>query len=494
MRYPIVLLCLSSLLGFSTSLSSAVIRVPADQPTVQAGLNAAFAGDTVEVSAGVYSEKVIFPRSGSAGQPIILRAAPGIRPVLDGTGVTGDNMVLIDSRSHVSVIGFELRNNLGVSDGSGVRVLGSGTGIEIRDNMIHEIRGSDAMGITVYGTQPTSISNLVIADNQIFDCDPANSEALTLNGNVDGFQITGNLIRDVNNIGIDMIGGETDIQPDSTLVARNGLVRGNTVIRANSPSGFAGGIYVDGGRDIVVENNVVTESDLGIEIAAENVGVVARNVVVRNNVLYRNERAGLVFGGFNAAVGRTEDCSFTGNTLFENNTVGFDGQGIYVTGGGISEIWIQWASDNVVENNIVHAGPANIFVGSFDFGSSVNNALNYNLYFSGDPAGGEFSLNGQGFTGLASWQANTTQDANSLVADPLLVNGAAGDFHLLAGSPAIDRGNPSFTPAPGETDLDGQARLTGTAVDLGADEIAGAEIFSDGFESGGFSAWSAITP
>jgi len=57
----------------------------------------------------------------------------------------------------------------------------------------------------------------VIDGNEVYDCDPAPSEALTLNGNVDGFQVTNNVVHDVNTIGIDAIGGERDIQPDQNL-------------------------------------------------------------------------------------------------------------------------------------------------------------------------------------------------------------------------------------------------------------------------------------
>lgn len=473
------------------------IAVPAQVATIQGALDMAQDGDRVEVAAGTYFEKIIFPRSGTAGAPITLEGAAGSRPILDGTGVSGDNMVLMEDRSHLRIRGFEIRNNLGVNDGSGIRILGSGSDLEIDDNIIHEIRGDDAMGITVYGTDPQPIDDLRITNNQIYDCDPARSEALVLNGNVSNFLIEGNLVRDVNNIGIDMIGGETDIQPDPSLVVRQGVVRGNTVLRANSiyDGGYAGGIYVDGGRDIVIENNFVGGCDLGIEIGAENSGLVTENVTVRNNLIAGNEKVGIVFGGFAAAVGRANNNVFRGNTLYKNNTVGKSGQGTHFPGGGIGEIWIQFAADNVLANNLVVAGPENVFVGSFDAGSSVGNSFDYNLYFSADGAEvGDFSLNGTGYFGFTEWQTDTGNDGSSLTEDPQLVDGDGGDLHLSATSPAIDGGDPGYLPEAGERDLDGAARRVGIAVDIGADERPQEALFRDGFESGDALAWSAAVP
>jgi len=457
---------------------AATLDVPGTFSTIQAALDAAGPGDTIEVDAGVYSEKLEFTSSGtSGGGPITLQAAPGAAtpPVLDGAGVSGDNMVLVDSRSHVAVIGFEIRNNLGVNDGSGIRVIGSGTDIELRDNRIHDIRGNHAMGITVYGTDAAPIENLIIDGNEIHDCEPAQSEALTLNGNVTDFEVTDNVVRDVNSIGIDFIGGETDIQPNQNLVVRNGLVRGNTVIRANADygGGYGGGIYVDGGRDITIENNLVTGCDLGIEIGAENQGLVTDGIVVRNNVVYENEKAGLVFGGYAQSVGRADNNVFRGNTLYKNNTLGQNGQGRFFSGGGVGEIWVQFAGDNVIENNLVYAGDENVFVASYDSNSSTGNAFDHNLYFSdAGVAGGEFSLNGTFFTGFTAWTAATGNDASSVVGDPELADAGAADFHVSSTSPAVEAGNPAFVPDPSEVDLDGSPRLSGAAVDIGADEAA----------------------
>lgn len=433
-----------------------------DFTAIQPALDAAMPGDTVRVrqQAAPYAEKLVFPRSGAPGAFITLEAWPGEQPVVDGTGVPGDHLVLIESRSWVRVMGLELRNNLGLNDGSGIRITGAAAHVELRGNRIHDIRGRNAMGITVYGTEPTPISDLVIDGNEIAECDAAPSEALALNGNVDGFAVTDNVVRDVNNIGIVLIGGEQDIQPNANLVARNGVVRGNRVTRARSSygGGFAGGIYVDGGRDIVVEHNVVTESDLGLEVGAENAGIVARNITVRNNVLFANEKACLVFGGYAAGTGRVRDSRFTGNTCWGNDTLG----------AGFGELWIQYASDNLVANNVFVAS-ADLLLQS-DAGNT-GNLLDHNLWFAaGGPAAARFVWNGDEHVGFAAYRAATGQDAHSLFADPLLADPAAGDVHLTAASPAIDAGDPAFVPGAGETDLDGGARVLGPRVDLGADE------------------------
>ncbi|MBU0640494.1 MAG: hypothetical protein KKB50_16650 [Planctomycetes bacterium] len=61
--------------------------------------------------------------------------------------------------------------------------------------------------------------------------------------------------------------------------------------------------------------------------------------------------------------------------------------------------------------------------------------------------------------------------------DPLLVDPANDDYHLAAGSPCVDAGDPAFVPAPGETDMDGEYRLWDgdgddeARVDMGADEF-----------------------
>ena len=57
-----------------------------------------------------------------------------------------------------------------------------------------------------------------------------------------------------------------------------------------------------------------------------------------------------------------------------------------------------------------------------------------------------------------------------MVATPteLFVNPAGGDYHLRAGSPAIDRGTSTGAAA---TDYEGHARPQGAGYDIGHDEF-----------------------
>jgi hypothetical protein len=76
----------------------------------------------------------------------------------------------------------------------------------------------------------------------------------------------------------------------------------------------------------------------------------------------------------------------------------------------------------------------------------------------------------------ATGTAAINADAASGNHDPLFVNAAAGDFHLQAGSPAIDAGEAMLGSGESTTDLDGDPRVVaghagGGATDVGAYEF-----------------------
>jgi hypothetical protein len=57
-------------------------------------------------------------------------------------------------------------------------------------------------------------------------------------------------------------------------------------------------------------------------------------------------------------------------------------------------------------------------------------------------------------------------------ADPCFVDEANEDYHLLPVSPCIDAGDPNHPYDPSETDLDGNPRVIGGRIDMGAYEYS----------------------
>jgi hypothetical protein len=370
-------------------------------------------------------------------------------------------------------------NSLNTGDDcSGIRVEGTAATIAVTGNTIHEINGPenllvvpaqnapDGMGITIYGASAIPITGLNISQNTIYDNDNAWSENLTLNGNISGFKITNNTIHDVSNIGIDCIGGDSSIDINWTGVsaARNGIVSGNTVYNELCPygGGFAAGIYVDGGQNIVITCNISHDNDEGLEVGAELHDAKAAKITVSDNLIYHNTQVGLVFGAFDASAGVVTNCTFINNTVYDNDWND-------PTNSNEGQLCVTEASGCVVANNIFDAVGNEVLISWSPWSASkqVNDQMDYNLYnaaiaspFVWTVVTGNQSITKA--TNLAGWQALSADgiknfDAHSLFADPNFVNAAAGNFALNAGSAAIGAGT-SQTGWYDPTNFDGQTR------------------------------------
>ncbi len=69
--------------------------------------------------------------------------------------------------------------------------------------------------------------------------------------------------------------------------------------------------------------------------------------------------------------------------------------------------------------------------------------------------------------------ADLTGVNGNISMDPLFVNTAVNDYHLLDDSPCINTGDPDFAAGTDQMDLDGQVRVFASRVDMGADEYVG---------------------
>ncbi|MDF9839438.1 MULTISPECIES: right-handed parallel beta-helix repeat-containing protein [unclassified Paenibacillus] len=432
--------------------------------TLQYAADHAVPGSYIYIRAGVYNQKLHITEGGSeTAGPVTFSGYPGEAAVLDGEGLSVDGLeglVEIDHASYVTIQGLEIRNYQTAARDEvpvAIYVHGSGKYISLLNNRIHSIAntatpagedlsGRDAHGIAVYGTEADEpLGELKIDGNEVYDLVLGSSEALVVNGNVDTFEITDNRVHDNDNIGIDIIGYEGTAGDDAVDQARNGTVRGNIVsgISSNNNPSYgaslpnnsysAGGIYIDGGRSILVEQNRVYDNDIGIELASEHKGKLTSNITVRDNLVYRNRLTGIAMGGYDEERGGTSDSQVVSNTLYQNDLLG----------GGNGQLYLQAnLSRNVISGNIIVAGDTGVLM-SNDYTSNIDNTIDNNLYFAEAEADeAVWVWKKREFTGFSAYQRGTGNDQGSRFADPKFADASRDDFRLEPDSPDVNGDSP----------------------------------------------------
>jgi hypothetical protein len=525
--------------------------------TIQHAANSVAAGATVYVFGGAYHESVNFPATGTSSAPITFESYPGQTAILDGTGVkccssnppsSGNltqGLLNIVNRSYLIIRGFEIRNyttNRAAYTPTGIWITGSGTGVQILNNLVHNItttseENGNAFGISVYGTSKTSITQLLLSGNEVYDLRTGSSESVNVDGNVTHFSITNNLVHDNDNIGIAAIGYE-GVGPLGYDEAMYGEISRNTVYNisgiTNPGEGYeydADGIYCDGCAYVTIERNVIMQADYGIETTSENqiclsngtewsgpnrTGTAARGkfpcygryATVRNNLFYNSNACGNSVGGYAGASrqggqsnggGSSYRDVFVNNTLYNNATQpGSDSEG-----GSTGEFQIQWQVGReqgiIYENNIVYAGAFNTWIFSYvpfsPLYPSPLATLDWNLYHSAAGYIEGTSIwwgNITRYTSFSNWQSLSGQDAHSLNTDPLFVNlgGTPPNFDTIPASPAVGAGSTSLSCSVGwcdpqgssphsiygSTDFIGNPRKQGAKIDIGAYENTGGAV------------------
>jgi hypothetical protein len=325
--------------------------------------------------------------------------------------------------------------------------------------------------------------NLTINDNQVtlatFAPEGANGQAIIDSRPGDG---VGSLIKIVGNTLVSSIDAEDTAGPRVYGIwlegFSNSIIRGNHVTAKGVTYGYQEAIAVNGelgnSINVLVEGNVAAHSSHGIGIHTEsdtdpnnksNPGVqVTRNRVydnrnehifvsrgyqvrITNNVLYgflHSGQAGIL-------IYNTDQARILNNTL-----VGIEAPS--VVGIAIGNAGIGVSTNVTIANNILtHWDKA---IQNRPAGNSFQ-SVGYNLFFANG-----IDYEDKEKTAASQLPAVRTGE---IFADPLYVNQAATDFHIQAGSPAIDKATSVQAPL---RDVDGQTRPDGGGIDIGADEFS----------------------
>jgi chitodextrinase len=267
-----------------------------------------------------------------------------------------------------------------------------------------------------------------------------------------------------------------------TLNADDSLVAGNTInVTGRSAIGpMSHGIYVMWGRNNVVRNNNISgATGYGIHIYDENkypgytpnysnlivegnfitgalersglvvsgaTGVTIDGVIIRNNIIAGNNHVGILVGTYGATV---RNVKIFNNVLYQNGVR--SGVSLYENSGGT-------LSSVTIENNIFEDSPNS---------NCQSNCGWFPQAHISTPAGIDDLVVRNNLYYPADLPLSGVSDPEPIYGNPLFVNPVQNDFHLQAGSPAIDEG---LALAEVPTDKDGVQRPQGLGYDLGAYE------------------------
>ena len=235
------------------------------------------------------------------------------------------------------------------------------------------------------------------------------------------------------------------------------------------------GFFIKGGDFFIIDGLEITGCDKGIKLDDSSSGDTSDNNIIRNCKIHGNDGHllwmkyshnnqvynNLIYNNLNENRNGIY-CSRSDNNVFYYNTVygEFMKYAIsfyYGSGEGVG---------NIFKNNIVFNNDAD---GTYMAAIRVNDALGIpvsdnNLLYA--PSGHVGKIDDLDYVTLSDWQTASSQDANSISADPIFIENNV-NLHINTSAAIVDA---LATPLTGyTTDFDGDTR-DATNPDIGADE------------------------
>lgn len=517
MKKTVMLVIVSFLALFNLCISD-TIHVPADQPTIQAGIDTAINGDSVLVAPGTYNERIDFN-----GKKIALESSHGAEvTIIDGEQLGSVVNFQQGEDGQTLICGFSITNGKHTIRGGGIycyqsspRIIeniisknysGLGGGIyceeaspDIKDNVIsynecvfHEKYGG---GIYCLSSSPL-IENNVIEWNRAFPnakthgggiCCVHDSRPLILNNDIeknyggavlchDGPRpvIRGNFMkRNIANTGAGVHSWKASPLIESNTLVKNywyGIkcVDSDVVIRGNSISEHEeNGILFNSSCGLITGNIISKNGREGIRCYG-----YCENVLVAQNLIQGNGRGVSLSQCINPIITR--------NTILENHTA-YDGGGIISY--SCEKIAI---SNNFICRNHSNRNGGGLYLYGTEDETVANNTFCDNwatnkgggLYYDGPS---NLEIQNCILWGNTTKQIEGDVDAvycnieggypgtGNIDLDPMFVDSLNNDYHLLSASPCRNAGDNSFVVDPHDAEMD--PRIADGQVDMGADEF-----------------------
>ena len=505
-KYLITLL-LSFVFCLLSSALGGIIQVPQDQPGIQAGINAAFPGDTVLVADSTYYENIDFK-----GKAIIVASyflMDGDTTHINNTIIDGSQPSDPNKGSVVSFVSGEDTTSVicGFTITGGSGTFYSPTSAQVGGGVFCNNSGCKA------------VANKIINNNVTGPAVRGGGFAAIPFGNSANVVLKDNLI--AHNIATadtyQSYGGGVYLncyaRIDSNLISYNSSISNAGSGNYKTMGGGIACIQSPYSREIIMENNLITHNTIfnyssevsgpaafggGVSIMGYN-GRMTRNEICLNEIWNHSNK---VVGSVGAGVGSCPDSFLIESNIIRNNaykqgTGDCYGGGLQVFGiGYISVInnliegnLATYGSGVVVANNIAYPGKA-VFVNN----TIVNNTATYggglyvhestahvmNTIIWGNKATTGAAINtyeSRIYVAYSDVQGTWT-GAGNINTDPEFIPGDSL-YHLSDSSPCINRGIDSLLmggmmcycpPDDYEIDDDFLRPYPGTRPDIGADE------------------------